>query len=67
MAVSQMRIDVWVLPKESQSAVRSTSRSKPLSIAAFSRRVIATAVSITDLGRGILRSHATRMLTNAGS
>ena len=50
MAVSRMYIAVWMLPKESQPAVCSSSRSNPLSVAAFSRRVIVTAASITGLG-----------------
>lgn len=50
-AVSQIRIDVWLLPKWSRSAARPRSRSKPLSVAAFSRRVMVIGVSITGLPR----------------
>ena len=44
-----------------QSTVRSRSMSKPLSVAAFSKRVRVTAVSIPDLYPGDRRNHTRRV------
>ena len=52
--------------RRASRAVCSGSRSKPLSVAAFSRRVIVTAASITGLGPVASAATRPRMLTKAG-